>query len=452
MVAQHLHFSIFLFIISTVCRQANGYNLDLQLVNVVDPDYSPSCTQDSVKTSIRSLDFKCKNALKPQWMNMLSWVSKCIDNCDEMIRINFNKNYKIVEFCLSQTYHNIHHKANGVDIQFGSNSNYYLKLDKNIFTECFLIRDESVKSINYMKVYPKKSTLSRVGLSSIMAFAYDSVKGTSTANKMYTNIASTLSGATCNASMVHFQGDHLCHKALDYTGGFTLPNQQWVVTCTQPHCVGQFMRVDFEIFAFSLYFSREDDSGKFLSQLKIDWSSGSIQILDIPINNHPRCFDYTEDFVENWVKATINKLPSNVEKNVGLGLFQVFADVLPRKEYTIKDTTAVFYHLPSTLTSVSFKAFIFGLYGINTTGNTCGQFQLKLYSSNNDAIFELLLSNSEKTFIKFNSKTYYTNEIIEFIKCNEWRYFWITMNDGMLQFGNGIVYGVSTSKSYVTAL
>lgn len=89
----------------------------------------------------------------------------------------------------------------------------------------------------------------------------------------------------------------------------------------------------------------------------------------------------------------------------------------------------------------------FGFFGLPRAKNSCERIALTLLNGNN-SLMSFLLQNSDfsgiKTKTNDTNKIYLEKEISEYVKCNEWKDYWLTLNDGYLKFGRGNAYFVNT--------
>ncbi|CAD5126428.1 DgyrCDS14561 [Dimorphilus gyrociliatus] len=297
-----------------------------------------------------------------------------------------------------------------------------------------------------MSFIPKRSASTHnTGFSSIMIFAYEDVAEGIVDSDFYTDIAAANNGATCLAKSV-YSSKYLCKNAIDFVSGAFGGYEEWVGNCQGTTCIGQYLKVTFKIFGIPIVycFANRQTSNKYITKLKVKWSSGIEEYAALKTNKHQKCFKYSNMFIETELYVEV--VEKYATQNIGLSLVQVFAKGLEKKEYVIQGTEFQQYTLPPYVQN-SFNAISFSLFAHRSSvDNNCGDFLLA-FSYNNRTTFQVFLSNLIESYIvMFSQETdlYDKDTIQEYIICDEWNHFWITASNDAIKLGKGLLYNKNT--------
>ncbi|CAD5126253.1 DgyrCDS14418 [Dimorphilus gyrociliatus] len=382
---------------------------------------------------------------------MQSYLTECNGRCNNhKVNIVFQKVYDIVEYCISHAFMAISHKAKEVTVIYNTASNaknqYKFNLDAtNKDVECFLARytfGENVKSMTFIPVQTKVTA--DVGFSSIMIFAYeDGIREKVENSNYYTDIANVRTGATCTANSV-YSSSYECQYALDFINGAFQSLNEWAAKCTGQACIGKHMEVSFSVYGVPSIFCLANRL-QFISKLKVKWSSGLMEIVELNLNIFQKCFKYSKNFIETKVYLEVVEISTT--RNIGLSLVQVqhflFLKDIEDRHYDIHTKDHMQYTIPPYIQN-NFQAMTFSVYGSQTASNVCGGIVFNFYR-NNKKSFKMVLSNTVESYLeKLSPSVYFKDKLQEYVTCGQWNDFWITTLDGTVKLGKGLIYNRNT--------
>ncbi|CAD5126595.1 DgyrCDS14683 [Dimorphilus gyrociliatus] len=433
---------LLLFLFSSLFMYGSSFLADGKLVNVCRQKFGATCQASSSHADLRDYTFICTNALEPHWINYRDWASQCVSNCNNQnIRITFASISDIAEICIDQRLHSPPHLVKEVKLDFSNGASFTVQLDQVNFQKCFLLPNATGENSQWITATTQKDFGSgQLGLGSIMAYVYKDLEGEE--EKHLTNIAGINKGSTCTAS----HSPSTCTKALDYDFAPNL-KADWITSCVIVQCTNIIYKLFLKdgIAPKMLCIApREYGENTILKTVKIEWSSGLIQMLIFPNSRLRQCFDYEGYSIESSINATIIDTYSQAPYNLGFAYFQLYTIETPLKNFDIIGNLTLFYYIPSYL----YKTFYGFTFGINAQNSLENSISISYWNKDKE-LFTIHIDhkngNDRDTILEIDDSTAHkiTTKIADdhLLAHNVWREFWITIKSNRLEFGRGIVYG-----------
>ncbi|CAD5120640.1 DgyrCDS9205 [Dimorphilus gyrociliatus] len=327
----------------------------------------------------------------PSWEGFDDWVTSCqFEEClNEWIAIDFRKEYDILDFCIKQKI-NINQKK----LELVSE-----EMQAQQYTHEALMEDD----------------------------------------KIYTNVADSLLGATCHQTS--FSQENPCSKTMQ-----ELYYKEWTLNCA-PDCIGQSATIT---FAYPTKPDRlciknriEPDSS--VKQLKVTWSSLHVQFMMLKSGWTTMCLTYNgqSTTTETSVRLEILQIEPTNGVLVGFGPIQIYGnDSADKKVYAIDDKTNYAYPVPALLHN-NFTYIAFRVKG-QLAGFTDDCSSLSVTFTKDSTILNRLLldqkSPNEESLLNMVYPTAQSHKLSHagsLVDCDEWNDFWFEFTGSQVKFGIG---------------
>ncbi|CAD5126422.1 DgyrCDS14556 [Dimorphilus gyrociliatus] len=214
------------------------------------------------------------------------WLSNCRPNCPtNKLTITFKKEYDVVEICLFSPFGQKKHKAPTIEFILNGQESYTEESDLEERIEYI---SEDISDLEYL-----------------------------------TDIALLENGADCSATS---QVTNLfrCQLALDLISGIQEANQEWSADCSGNNCIGQYINISFKIYGNPVRycFMNRLWSIKYITKVKVKWTSGLEKFINLEKNTHQQCFEYSNGYIETGIHVEVVEIASS--QNIGFSSVQVF--------------------------------------------------------------------------------------------------------------------------------
>ncbi|CAD5126967.1 DgyrCDS14968 [Dimorphilus gyrociliatus] len=427
---------------------------DSKLINVARKSNGAMCTRSSTFPTAK-YNFECEFALKPFWIDYNDWAALCSNaNCKQhWIEITFTKIYDVIEFCTTQRLVDPSSLMTAIKVTMGTNPTRIYHI--NILTTCLLLEDGDGSSSSKAK-FEAESYMSgntrNIGFNDISIFALEN-ENVHNGDKL-TNTAFKHVGASCSASSSRSTFE--CSEALDRDITKTWSPNCDVSDSLKGSCVNHYIDVALAFPAEPklLCISNGHQFTNRIKTVRVEWSSGFNQTVNLPNADQIHCFNYTNSFgMEHGLKLTI--MDVYIDKNVGFQYVSVFVKDSSKLIYLIQSENFVVYHL-SPYVYQNFRAIKFQILGVNL-GQTddCSSFIIAFKSETSIQLtikLNEIINNNKISSMEVTNQPSIQISSLPLFSCDDWKSFWLEMSESHITFGLGMEYGISRLATISSAI